>query len=157
MEIDGEQAARALNENMQGHDRALGFEFAFASPDRVEARLVVRPDHCQPYGIVHGGVHCAVIEATCSTGAAMYALGKGLAAVGLDNHTSFVRAVRGGTLRVEALPIQRGGRSQLWEARITDEGGRLIATGRVRMLCIEPSAKLGGDAVGLGPGDKLGA
>jgi 1,4-dihydroxy-2-naphthoyl-CoA hydrolase len=150
---EGRRVAVALNEQIGGMSRAMGMTYESVTPDRVEASLVVGDEHRQAYGIVHGGVHCALIETTCSTGAALSALPTGLAAVGLENHTSFLRAAREGVLSVVATPVHKGGRSQVWEATVRDDKGRPVATGRVRLLCIDPTTEVGGRKVGLGPGD----
>ena len=71
-------------------------------------------------------------------------MARGLAVVGVENSTSFVRAVREGRVRVTARPITRGRRSQLWEAVARDEQGRVVSCGRVRLLCLEPGSDLGG-------------
>lgn len=108
----------------------------------VIGELEIGPQHRQSYGIVHGGVHCAVIETLASIGAAIDAAAQGKAVVGLENNTSFIRAVRSGTLRGVARPMTRGRRSHVWEASIHDDQGRLVATGRVRLLVIDPEADL---------------
>ena len=69
--------------------------------------------------------------------------------VGLENHTSFVRAVREGKVTIRATPVTRGRRTQLWEAVARDEQGRIVSTGRVRLLCLDPDAELAGEAVGV--------
>jgi uncharacterized protein (TIGR00369 family) len=69
--------------------------------------------------------------------------------VGLENATSFLKACRGGTLRVTAKPVSQGKRSQVWEATVTDEAGAAIACGKVRLLCLEPGASLAGAEVKL--------
>jgi hypothetical protein len=69
--------------------------------------------------------------------------------VGLENQTSFVRAVRDGKLRVTATPLTRGRKSQLWEGRVEDEAGRLVAIGRVRLLALESGEALAGKAAGI--------
>ena len=53
-----------------GFDAAMDFHFVRASRDEVVLEYDIEAKHRQPYGIVHGGVHCAAIETTCSTGAA---------------------------------------------------------------------------------------
>ncbi|HEX6756377.1 MAG TPA: thioesterase, partial [Mycobacteriales bacterium] len=53
-----------------GYVRWLGLDFLEADADHVVAAWDVRHDQLQPYGIVHGGVHCSVIETLASTGAA---------------------------------------------------------------------------------------
>ena len=63
--------------------------------------------------------------------------------VGLENHTSFIRAVRQGKLRAVARPVTRGRSSQVWEAWIRDAEERLVAQGTVRLLCIAEDQALG--------------
>jgi uncharacterized protein (TIGR00369 family) len=66
-----------------------------------------------------------------------------MVAVGLENHTSFIRAVRSGRLRATARPITRGRKTHVWEAEVRDEQDRVVATGRVRLLCVAADAALG--------------
>ena len=55
---------------------------------------------------------------------------------------------RVGSVRaLNAVPLTRGRRTQVWEATITDAAGRLVATGRVRLLCLEPGSDLAGKTV----------
>jgi uncharacterized protein (TIGR00369 family) len=130
-----------------GFDGAMGFRVLKATRDEVIAEYEIADHHLQPYGIVHGGVHCGIVETVCSTGAAMDAMPRGQSVVGLENHTSFVRAVRGGRIRVTATPLSRGRRAQLWEAVCRDEEGRIVSTGRVRLICLDPGSRLAGEDV----------
>jgi uncharacterized protein (TIGR00369 family) len=63
--------------------------------------------------------------------------------VGLENTTSFIRAVRSGRLRAVARPVTRGRTTQVWEAWIRDEDERLVAQGRVRLLCYSEDRPIG--------------
>ncbi len=141
------ELAEQANRASTGWNRTAGLRFLSISGDEVRAELAVSELHHQPYGIVHGGVYCTVIETVCSVGAAVYALPLGLGAVGLDNHTSFLHAVRSGTLTVTARPLTRGRRTHLWEATVAEASGRVVATGRVRLLCIESDSVLAGERV----------
>jgi 1,4-dihydroxy-2-naphthoyl-CoA hydrolase len=134
---------------MAGWDGVLGLRIVCASRDEVVAEYDVDSRHHQGYGIVHGGVHCSAIESVCSTGAALDAMAHGRSVVGLENHTSFVRAVRTGKVSIRATPITRGRRSQLWEAVAHDEQGRIVSSGRVRLLCLEPDSELAGEPVAV--------
>ncbi len=116
----------------------MGLELVRIDADEVIVEWTVDERHCQPYGIVHGGVHTGVVETVCSLGAAFHAARSGQTVVGVENHTSFVRAVREGRLRAVGKPVHVGKRAQLWEATIVDERGRLVATGRVRLFAQEP-------------------
>jgi uncharacterized protein (TIGR00369 family) len=128
---------------------AMGIEVVRATRDEVVAELTVGPAHLQAYGIVHGGVHAGIIETIASIGAAIHALPEGRSVVGLENHTSFLRAVRGGKLRAVAKPLTRGRRSHVWEGSVYDEEGRLAASGRVRLLVLEPEAEVAGEKAGM--------
>lgn len=121
-------------------NNALGFKVISATRDSVVIEWDVGTRHRQPMGIVHGGVYCAAIESACSIGATIDAMERfGRHAVGLENHTSFIRSVRDGRLRATATPITRGRNTQVWEAKITNEAGETVATGRVRLYCLESS------------------
>lgn len=120
-----------------GFTELLGLEFLKIEKDEVIGAWDAAPHHHQPMGIVHGGVYASVVETLCSMGAYASVMDRGLAVVGLDNSTSFLRAVRSGRLRGVARPVQSGRRTQLWECEIRDAQDRLIATGRVRLLCVD--------------------
>ncbi len=137
-----------LNEMPEGWLQAMGVTITVATADEVRAELTVGPQHLQGYGIVHGGVHCGLIESLASIGAALYALPREQSVVGLENNTSFIRAVRAGAhLRAISTPITRGRKSQVWEARVLDDQDRVVATGRVRLLCLEKEDALAGEQV----------
>jgi uncharacterized protein (TIGR00369 family) len=83
-----------------------------------------------------------------SIGAALYAFPRGQSVVGLENNTSFIRAVRAGAkLHAISTPITRGRKTQVWEARVLDDDERVVATGRVRLLCLESDEALAGQQV----------
>src|SRR6266700_6952390 len=138
--------SQRFNEMPEGWLQAMGVTITKATADEVRAELTIGPQHLQGYGIVHGGVHCGLIESLASIGAALYALPRGQSVVGLENNTSFVRAVReGARLRAVATPVTRGRRTQVWEAKVEDGEGRIVATGRVRLLCLEKDEALAGE------------
>jgi uncharacterized protein (TIGR00369 family) len=116
-------------------DGVIGLDVVQADGDRVTARLDIRPHLHQPYGIVHGGVYCTVVESTASIGGALWFGDRGQV-VGVSNHTNFLRAAREGTLDVEATPVHRGRTQQLWQVTVADADGRLIARGEVRLANI---------------------
>src|ERR1700737_975158 len=137
-----------INEVPEGWLQAMGVTITRATQDEVRAELTVGPEHLQSYGIVHGGVHCGLIESMASIGAALYAIQRGQSVVGLENNTSFIRAVRAGArLRAVATPITRGRRTQVWEARVLDDEDQIVAMGRVRLLCLEAEQPLAGEQV----------
>jgi len=139
--------AANINASLQGWDAAMKIHFVRATADEVVAEMEIGPMHRQPYGIVHGGVHSGLVEAVTSIGAALAARRRGQSVVGLENHTSFLNAVREGKLRATARPLMRGRRTQVWEATVTDAEGRAISSGRVRFLVLEAGSSLAGETV----------
>ncbi|HEU4728620.1 MAG TPA: PaaI family thioesterase [Kofleriaceae bacterium] len=140
---------KMLNSVRGGFETAMGLTFTKASADAVECEVPVGPHLMQPFGLVHGGVYAAIVETLASVGAALFVMPKGQTAVGLENTTSFLRAVRSGTLIGIARPLHRGRASQVWEVEVRGDDGKLAATGRVRMLCLEPGAAVAGETVTL--------
>jgi 1,4-dihydroxy-2-naphthoyl-CoA hydrolase len=128
---------------LPGWTREMGITLLAASPEEVTCEWEVTEKHHQPHGIVHGGVHCGVVETLASIGAALVAAPRGQRVVGLENSTSFIRAVRSGRLTAAARPVTRGRTTQVWEAWIRDEQGHVVAQGRVRLLCVDEERSLG--------------
>jgi uncharacterized protein (TIGR00369 family) len=128
---------------MPGWVKEMGISILSATADEVRCEWEVSEKHLQGYGIVHGGVHCGVIETLASVGAAAVAHSRGQHVVGLENNTSFIRAVRSGKLHALAKPVTRGRSSQVWEVWIRDEKEQLVAQGRVRLLCVDENRALG--------------
>lgn len=116
-----------------GFGEAMGLQVESVTAEEVVIRLPIGPHLHQPYGIVHGGVWCALVETAASIGAAAWLAGDGNV-VGVANHTDFLRAVREGEVVARATPIHRGRTQQLWlvEIRATDTD-KLVARGEVRL------------------------
>jgi 1,4-dihydroxy-2-naphthoyl-CoA hydrolase len=127
---------------LSGFDSLLGVEFMEVSGDRLTLQAKIRPDLHQPYGIVHGGVYCALVETAASIAGAMW-LGEDGDVVGVANSTDFLRAIREGTLTATATPIHRGRTQQLWQVHVTDDGDRLIARGQVRLANLRSADGIG--------------
>ena len=125
----------------------MGIHFIRATGDEVIAEIEIGQHHLQAYGIVHGGVHSGLVETVASVGAALAALPRNQSVVGVENHTSFLNAVREGNLRATAGPLMRGRRTQVWEATVTDVAGRSVANGRVRFIALEAGSSLAGETV----------
>lgn len=136
-----------VKSSISGFDATMDFRYVRASADEVVIEYDVKEKHLQPHGIVHGGVHCGAVEDACSAGAGIVAMARGQAVVGVENHTSFIRAVRAGRVRVTATPLSRGRRSQVWEATARNEAGEIVSTGRVRLLCLDVGSDLAGEKI----------
>jgi uncharacterized protein (TIGR00369 family) len=105
-----------------------GVTFIEASPDRVVARMLVRPDLCTLNHTIHGG---AVMAFADSVGAAATVLNLPADAKGtttIESKTNFIGGATEGTNVVAtATPIHRGRRTQVWQTRIETDDGKLVA------------------------------
>ena len=116
----------------------LDLEITRADADGVVVEWTVAEQHLQPYGLVHGGIHCTVNESAASIAAGLwyadqeYGVGGGV--VGVNNNTDFLRAARpGDRITATATPVHRGRQQQLWLIESRDAEGRLVARGQVRL------------------------
>ncbi|KUH93271.1 PaaI family thioesterase [Mycobacterium sp. IS-3022] len=118
----------------KGFDSELGLTYLELGPDGARAQLKIEDKLLQPYGIVHGGVYCSIVESLASvSGAVWLADNGGGHVVGVNNNTDFLRAISSGTVTAVSAPIHRGRRQQLWQITITDDDDRLVARGQVRL------------------------
>lgn len=139
--------------------RVLGLRFVTATATEVTATLTVTETHLQPYGIVHGGVHAALVESVASVGAALESLPRGEWIVGVENRTRFLRPVRAGAVlravgrprpeRPEARADDPGAADPVWIVDVADEAGRLVASGQLRLRRLPPETELSGRPVGI--------
>src|SRR5262245_42747153 len=111
-----EDLAQYVNREPTGRVTDKGITILQVSHDASICDGEVSEKHQQGYGIVHGGVHCGVVETLASIGAALVAHPRGQRVVGLENSTAFIRAVRSERLHAEARPVTRGRTTQVWEA-----------------------------------------
>src|SRR6201997_3551889 len=105
-----------------------GVTFTEASPDKVVARMTVRPDLCTLGHVLHGGAARALAD---SVGAAATVINLPEDAKGtttLESKTNFIGpAKEGATVIATATAIHRGRRTQVWQTRLETEEGRLVA------------------------------
>jgi uncharacterized protein (TIGR00369 family) len=114
-------------------DAVLGFETLEVGAERARSRAKVTTSLKQPYGLVHGGVYAAMAESLASQATALAVLDEGNIAVGLANHTSFMRPVLDGYVHANARRVHRGSTTWIWEVELSDDAGRLCSLTRVTM------------------------
>jgi 1,4-dihydroxy-2-naphthoyl-CoA hydrolase len=113
---------------------AMSFVSEETSGTRVTGSAELTTEHHTPWGVVHGGVYCALVETAASMGASAAVVDKGQFSVGVNNTTDFVRSMTAGRVDIVAEPVQQGRTQQLWTVTITRaEDGKLVALGKVRL------------------------
>jgi uncharacterized protein (TIGR00369 family) len=105
----------------------MGVRYMEASKERVVATLTVRDDLCTSGEIIHGGALMAFAD-TLGAAATGLNLLEGVGTTTLESKTNFLSAGRlGTTLTGTTTPIHRGRRTQVWQTRIENDQGRLVA------------------------------
>ena len=120
-----------LNANVRGFDRHYGLELEHCSDTEVRARVQVREEVTQPYGLVHGGIYASIAESMASLATALGVAENGEIAVGLANNTSFLRPITEGAIYAKATRMHRGRTTWVWDVTFTDEQGRACALTRM--------------------------
>ena len=110
--------------------------------------MVVRDDLCTAGGILHGGAYMAFADALGAIGGVLN-LAPGTRTTTLESKTNFLRgAPVGSTVTGEATPLHIGRRSSVWQTRITNDEGKLMALVTQTQMTVEawrvPSAARGG-------------
>lgn len=106
----------------------LGIDRVEAEEGRVTVVMRAQEYHYNPLGTVHGGVISTLLD-TAAACAVHTTLSAGFGYTSLDLTTKFIRpvTVESGELRCVGTVIHRGRTTALAEAKLYDEGGRLVA------------------------------
>ncbi|THD52692.1 PaaI family thioesterase [Phenylobacterium sp.] len=105
----------------------MGVEIVEREKTRVVGRLLVRETLCTAGGILHGGAYMAFADALGAIGGVLN-LAPGARTTTLESKTNFLHgAAVGSTVTGEATPLHVGRRSSVWQTRITNDEGKLLA------------------------------
>ncbi len=114
-------------------DELIGGEVLSVDPDDARARVPMREQLAQPFGIMHGGVYSSLVEGLCSLATAVAVWDEGRMTVGQAINVNFLRPVSAGHAEVRARARHRGLTTWIWQADIVDDNERLCATATMTM------------------------
>ena len=117
----------------------IGLEWLEVTPERIVARIPVE-SNVQPYGLLHGGATAALCETIGSLGAALVAGPESLP-VGIELNVNHIRSVRNGYVTATGVPLHSGRRTAVWDMRVHDDDGRLVAVGRLTLALSSPASQ----------------
>jgi 1,4-dihydroxy-2-naphthoyl-CoA hydrolase len=114
-------------------DAYIGTEWIQLDPDDARARIELRDELRQPYGILHGGVYSTLVESLCSYATAVAVYDDGMIAMGQSIEVSFLRPVTSGQAEVRAVARHRGRSTWVWQVEILDDDERTCALAKMTM------------------------
>jgi len=105
----------------------LGIDLRSAEPEKIVGEMTVRPEFCTRPAVLHGGAIMAFAD-TLGALATIANLQDGASTTTIESKTNFVRAAAIGSRIVgETTPLHRGGRTMVWQTRVTTTEGKLVA------------------------------
>lgn len=118
-------------------DDKLGIRIVDFDPDRLVATMPVEGNQ-QPYGLLHGGATCSLVE-TIGSWAAALAAGPGRQVVGIELNVSYLRSATAGEVTAVCTPVRRGRTLMTFLIEVSDDQGRPSASARLTCLVKEPA------------------
>lgn len=101
-----------------------GCDLLEAGEGRARARMVLKKEHLNGAGVVHGGA----IFTLADFAFAMASNSHGTLALAINVTVSFIKAVKAGELTAEVVEISRNSKLATYTMRVMDESGELIAS-----------------------------
>jgi 1,4-dihydroxy-2-naphthoyl-CoA hydrolase len=122
-----ENLAAAFNENNAQFARMIGVKMTFVTKERLEAELLVTPDHCTIPATMHGGAMMAFADNMGGCGAFLN-MPEGMMTTTVESKTNFLRPVPVGQKALAVTtPVHMGKSLQVWKTEISREDGKLAA------------------------------
>ena len=116
----------------------LGVELIEVTPERVVARMKVRPELCTRPAVLHGGAVMALADTLGGVATVAY-LAAGQWTTTIESKTNFLAAVpEGETATAECTALHRGKTTMVWQTKISREDGRIAAYVTQTQLILAP-------------------
>lgn len=128
------------NQRIQGtFPGILGIEFFELEGGSVAGRLALRPDHMAPNGYLHAAAIIALADTCCGNGT-LANLPEGASNfTTVELKSNFLGTARDGTIVCRAQMTHGGRRTQVWDAKVTDESEkRALALFRCTQMILYP-------------------
>lgn len=115
----------------------LDIRFAVDAEGRLQASMPVDRRTHQPMGLLHGGATAALAETLGSVGSAMLIDLNTQGTVGMEITANHLRGVKTGKVTATGELVHQGQKTHLWDIRVHDEAGRLVAICKLTNMIIE--------------------
>jgi len=115
----------------------LGIEITKIDNKSLTGKMPVDHRTHQPLGLLHGGASVVLAETLGSIAATMTLDLQKQYALGLEVNANHVRSVKNGYVHGVASPIHIGGKTQVWEIKISDDAEKLVCISRITMAIMD--------------------
>jgi 1,4-dihydroxy-2-naphthoyl-CoA hydrolase len=134
-------AFAVIEEKKMPFAELLGIRILSAVPERLMAEMVVRDNLCTLPPVLHGGAVMAFAD-SLGAYATMLNLPEGANTTTIESKTNFLApAPAGSTVTGECVPLHRGRRTMVWQTRVTNAEGRLLAIVTQTQMVLEAPAR----------------
>lgn len=126
-----------LNQLSQGRLPGLiGLSIVSASREILISELNVRPELLAPNGYLHAATIIALADTTCGYGTRLNTDESTEAFTTIELKSNFLGTAREGCIYCEATPAHVGSSSQVWDAKVTNAEGKVIALFRCTQMIL---------------------
>jgi len=131
--------AAQIQERLKGIlPELLGIQLVEVTPEKVIATLRVRADLCTTGKILHGGSIMAFADTLGAIGTVVN-MPQGHGTATIESKTNFVGgAAEGSVITGECTPVPKGRTTQVWQTRITNADGKLVALVTQTQIVLPP-------------------
>jgi uncharacterized protein (TIGR00369 family) len=132
---------KIIDEKRMPFADSLGIRILRAAPERLTAEMLVRENLCTVPAVLHGGAVMAFAD-SLGAYATMLNLPEGASTTTIESKTNFFAPAPAGTIVTgECAPLHRGRRTMVWQTRITNPQGRLLALVTQTQMVLEATAR----------------
>jgi len=119
--------------NMGEH---LDIVFTEVCEEYLVARMPVDHRTKQPFGVLHGGASAVLAETVGSIAGNCCVNDDGKYCVGLEINANHLRPVKQGYVYARASLLHLGGKTQVWDIKITNDEGKLVCVSRLTLAVL---------------------
>lgn len=119
----------------------LDLKFTEIGEDYLKMTMPVSEKTKQPYGYIHGGANCVLIETIGSIASALVIDTSKFYCVGIEINANHLRSVTEGLVLATARPLHLGRTTHVWEVKITESAGKLSCAGRLTVAILDHKRK----------------
>jgi uncharacterized protein (TIGR00369 family) len=114
----------------------LGIEIDGIETGRVRMHLPLRSELLAPNGYLHAGTVVALADSACGYGCIASLPDGATGFTTIELKTNFLATALDGTLHVESQRVHGGRTTQVWDATVSDENGKMLALFRCTQLLL---------------------